>query len=469
MKNATRRNFLKQAGLTGLGIMGASVLKGNELEAACADLTYRPLSKPFNMAGFKAPPIEHVRVAVIGLGQRGPSHVRNLIRIEGVEVVALCDVVPSKAVSLQNWLVEKGEPEPQLFTEGPEDWKRMLELDHIDLVVLTTPWYMHAGQAVFAMEAGKHVASEVPAAGTLQECWQLVETSERTRRHMMMLENYSYQPFQLLTLNMAREGYFGEIVHGDCAYNANKMRNNFSKNMYWDMWWLRQYASRKGNIYPTHGMGPVCQIMDINRGDTMDYLVSVESNDFQMAKRAEELAETDDFYKQFTGKDYRGNMNTTTIRTHGGRTIMVQHDATSERPGTHIHGIYGTVASCLEHPSPTRIAKGMKWLTADQYKEVEEKYMPEIYKRVGVPARQSGHGGSDLVMLWHLIDALRTGNPLDQDVYDAALWSSVVPLSQWSVINRSTVEVPDFTRGNWKTNPRNMDIELSVGGQTKLR
>lgn len=201
----------------------------------------------------------------------------------------------------------------------------------------------------------------------------------------------------------------------------------------------------------------------------MDYLVSVESADFQMAKRAEELAETDEFFRQFTGKDYRGNMNTTTIRTQKGRTIMVQHDATSYRPGTHIHGIYGTVGSCLEHPSPTRIAKGLKWLTSEEYREVEEKYLPEIYKQVGIPARESGHGGSDLIMLWHLIDALRSGNPLDQDVYDAALWSSVVPLSQWSVINRATVEVPDFTRGNWKSNPRNMDIDLSVGGQTKLR
>src|SRR5690606_15995025 len=186
MKNETRRNFLKQAGLTGLGIIGAGLLKGAEMEAAHVDLSYRPTSKPFNMAGFKAPPLERVRVAVIGLGQRGPSHVRNLIKIEGVEITALCDVVPSKAVSLQKWLVEKGEPSPQLFTQGPEDWKRMLEQDNIDLVVLTTPWYMHAGQAAFAMEAGKHVASEVPAAGTLRECWQLVETAERTRKHMMM-------------------------------------------------------------------------------------------------------------------------------------------------------------------------------------------------------------------------------------------------------------------------------------------
>jgi hypothetical protein len=177
--------------------------------------------------------------------------------------------------------------------------------------------------AVYAMNHGKHAATEVPAAGTLEECWQLVETAEQTRKHVMMLENYCYMPFQLLTLSMARKGFFGEIVHGECAYNTSKMKNNFNKNFYWDMWWLKMYATRRGNIYPTHGLGPVCQIMDMNRGDKMEFLVSVEGKDFMIGSKAKELASTDDFFKPFAEKDYRGNINTTIIKTEKGRTIKL--------------------------------------------------------------------------------------------------------------------------------------------------
>jgi len=165
--------------------------------------------------------------------------------------------------------------------------------------------------AVYAMEQGKHVASEVPAAATIEECWKLVDTAERTRRHCMMLENYAFGAFQVLTLNMVRQGLFGDIVCGECAYNQSKMSNNFSKTMYWDMWWLKLYGAKRGNIYPTHGLGAVAQIMNINRGDRFDYLVSMESDDFMMGSTARDLAAKDSFFAPFAGKSYRGNMNTT--------------------------------------------------------------------------------------------------------------------------------------------------------------
>lgn len=461
-----RRNFLKLTGLTGGGLF----LSGFGIPQEDDDIAYLPAEpQQFNMAGYGAPPVDKVRVAVIGLGQRGPAHVRNLMRIENVEIRALCDLIPEKAQKTKS-LLSGTTHDPELYSGSPEEWKKVCERDDIDLVILTTPWYMHAHQAVYVMEHGKHVASEVPAAATIKECWQLVQTSERTRKHCMMLENYSYGFFQLLTLNMAREGYFGEIVHGDCAYNDNKMRNNFSRNMYWDMWWLKQYASRKGNIYPTHGLGPVCQIMDINSGDRLDYLVSMESDDFQMKKKAEELSKSDPFFIPFAEKNYRGNVNTTTIRTSKGKTIMVQHDATSPRPGTHIHGIYGTEGSCLEYPLPPKISKGTGgFLKEQEYAEVREKYTPHIFRKVGELARNSGHGGGDLIMLWRLIDCLRHGFPLDQSVYDAAAWSAVLPLSEQSVKKRMVVNIPDFTRGNWKSNPRNMDIGLIQTGNTGLK
>lgn len=460
---SNRRSFLKATAIAGAGLAG-----GLDLAAASAGRRSR---QEYNMSGFAAEPIEKVGIGIIGMGQRGPAHMITMSHIEGTEIKALCDVRPEKALAAKERL--KGTSHnPVLYTNGPEDWKRMCERDDIDLIIITTPWYMHARMAVFAMKQGKHVASEVPAAGTLEECWLLVETAEQTRRHCMMTENYSYLPFQLLTLNMARQGFFGEVVHGDCAYNTSKMGNNFSKNMYWDMWWLKQYGSRHGNIYPTHGLGPISQIMNINRGDKFEYLVSVESRDFMMQEKARELAQKDPFFEPFAHLNYRGNMSVTTIKTTLGSTITVQHDATSPSPHNLIHGVYGTRGSALYDPQPPKLCKGNhQWVSAEEFRALEKQYTPKISLQVSELAKQvgAGHGGSDLFIDWRLIDCLRNGLPLDQDVYDAAAWSSIVPLSQKSVLNRSdSVDIPDFTAGNWITNQPNMDINLTKGGTTRI-
>jgi hypothetical protein len=323
--------------------------------------------------------------------------------------------------------------------------------------------------AVYAMEHGKHVAIEVPAADNLDECWQLVETSEKTRKHCQMMENCCYDFFELLTLNMARQGFFGEIVHCEGAYIHNLLGSNFNKNSYWNMWRLRENASRRGSLYPTHGLGPVCQVLDINRGDKMDLLVSVMSKDFMMNETAKRLAATDDFFKPFVDNPYRGDMTTTTILTNKGRTIMVQHDVTSPNVYSRIHKISGTKAAALKYPSPAKISIGDEWVSDEAFKSLEEKYKPAIVKKIGELAKQvGGHGGMDFLEDWRLIDCLRNGLPLDQDCYDAALWSSVAPLSEKSVANHSnSVEVPDFTGGSWKTN-KPVDILLEQGGNTKV-
>ncbi len=221
------------------------------------------------MSGYAAPKLDRVRIGIIGLGHRGPSHLETMRHIEGVEIRALCDLLPERA-GAANKRLSATNHHPILYSGSKDEWKKLCEQEDIDLVIVTTPYYMHTEMAVFAMEHGKHVATEVPAAATIEECWRLVKTAERTRKHCMMLENYAYGTFQVLTLNMARKGFFGEVVHGECAYNTSKMSNNFSKTMYWNMWWLRLYGSRKGNIYPTHGLGSVCQIMNINRGERFD-------------------------------------------------------------------------------------------------------------------------------------------------------------------------------------------------------
>jgi len=478
MKN-NRREFFEKTGRVGLGMAGSGILQSSTLAMALnAEMDTASVSKQlekahvqrFNMSGFAAPPLEKVRIAIIGTGQRGPAYIDNMQHVEGAEIKALCDIRPENVQAAKLRLAGTAH-HPDVYS-GAEDWKRVCERDDIDLVIITTPYYMHTMMAVYAMNHDKHVASAVPAAATIEECWDLVQTAEKTRRHCKMLENISYMPFRLLTLNMARQGGFGEVVHGDCAYNSSKMANNFSKTFYWDMWWLKQYASRRGNIYPTHGLGPVSSIMNINRGDKFEFLVSVESNDFMMKAKAQELAATDDFFKPFAAKSYRGNMSVTVIRTTMGRTIMVQHDATDPSPETYIHGIYGTKGAALQYPQPPRLAVGNHaWVSQEEFKELEDKYTAKITRKLLDLAIQlkSGHDGTDLLESWRLIDCLRNGLPLDMDVYDAAAWSSIVPLSQWSVLNRSnSIDVPDFTAGAWKSNKPNMDINLEMGGNTKV-
>jgi predicted dehydrogenase len=476
---SNRRDFFKKTGLMGLGLSSARLLHSKTLAIENEEKTdiaekSRQLEKShaqrFNMSGFAAPPMERVRIAIIGTGQRGPNYIDNMRHIEGVEIKALCDIRPEKVNAAKAKLAGT-EHNPDIYT-GVEDWKRICERADIDLVIITTPFYMHTTMAVYAMNCGKHAASAVPAAATIEECWQLVETAEKTRRHCKILENIAYMPFQLLTLNLARQGFFGQVVHGDCAYNSSKMANNFSKAFYWDMWWLKQYASRRGNIYPTHGLGPVSLVMNINRGDKFEFLVSVESDDFMMKAKAEELAATDDFFKPFANKKYRGDMSVTIIRTTMGRTIMLQHDATDPSPHAYIHGIYGTKGAALYDPQPPRLSTGNHaWISQEEFNAIEEKYAAKITRLLSDPAKNlgSGHDGTDLFESWRLIDCLRNGLPLDMDVYDAAAWSSIVPLSQWSVLHRSnSIEIPDFTAGAWKRNKPNMDINLEKGGNTKV-
>ena len=274
----------------------------------------------FNMSGFAAPKISTIRIGIIGTGNRGSHHAGTIARVSDVEIKAAADVSPVRFEKIKKNL-EKTDHNPEFYSGSDEAWKELCERKDLDLVLITTPTYMHAKMAVYAMEQGKHVITEVPVAVTIDECWELVKTSERTKKHCMMMENYSFMPFHITTLNMAKQGFFGDIVHGDGAYNTSKMGNNFCKTMYWNMWWLRMYGSRKGNIYPTHGMGSIAQMMNINRGDRFDFMVSVESKDFMMQEKAKELAKDDPFFEDFAKMEYRGNMSSMLIKTKEGRTL----------------------------------------------------------------------------------------------------------------------------------------------------
>jgi len=444
--------------------------------AGILEAVKRSHTQIFNMSGYAAPALPVVRVGVIGLGDRGSGAVERLSFIEGVEIKALGDLRPVAVAGSQKYLASIGRPAAQEFSGDDNAWKKLAELPDLDLIYICTPWVWHTPMAVYAMEKGKHVACEVPIARTVEEAWQLVETSERTKKHCQMLENCCYDFFELLTLNMARNGLFGDIIHGEGAYNHNLMGYNFKKpneerqsdGAYTGMWRLKENATRDGNLYPTHGLGPICQVMNINRGDRMEYLTSMSTNDFSMGPREKELAEKDPFYAEWKNSKFRGNMNTTLVRTTLGKTIMVQHDVSSEQPYSRIHLVKGTQGMAVKYPQQ-KIALGESWSKDEDLKAIWEKYTPEIINRVGEMARKvGGHGGMDFIMDWRMIDCLRNGLPLDQDVYDGAAWSVVAPLSEWSVANRSqSIDVPDFTGGSWKSNKPH-GINLETGGTTKV-
>jgi hypothetical protein len=272
---------------------------------------------------------------------------------------------------------------------------------------------------------------------------------------------------------MARQGYFGEIVHAEGAYIHDLYDSIFDKEKRYDLWRLRE-NQKNGNLYPTHGLGPVAQVLDINRGDKMNYLVSMSGNDFMIGERAQKLAKDHPDFKEFENKTFRGNMNTTTIRTQKGKTIMLQHDVTSPRAYSRLHLVSGTKGAAQKYPmvgeeNRGRISQGHEWISDGEYTALEAKYQPEIVKRIGELAKKvGGHGGMDFLMDWRLIDCLRNGLALDQDVYDAASWSVISPLTEWSVANRSaSIDIPDFTNGSWETN-KPVDISLTEGANTAV-
>lgn len=461
-----RRSFLKIASATGISSLLPEKLTGSEMlseqQPSVRQLktiykdAYRKHPQSFNMCGYVAPKIETVRVGFIGIGARGRGAVSRMSQIDNVKIVALCDELPER-VQIGVESIKTPGHSPALYSGKEDSWKELCRRDDLDLIYITTPWALHAPMAIYAMKHGKHTAVEIPAATTVKDCWRLVETSEQTKKHCVMLENCCYDFFELLTLNLSRNGFFGEILHVEGAYIHEIGKRLFYRGKPGRSWRLQENMKRNGALYPTHGLGPVAQIMNINRGNKMDYLVSMSTDDFQMNNFAKELSKDEEYFRQFIDEPFRGNMNVTTIRTVKGQTIMLQHDVATPRPYSRLHLISGTRAIAQKYPLPAKISVAEnpnEWLTDEQFKKLEEKYTPPIVKKIGKIAKQvGGHGGMDFLMDWRLIDCLRNGLPVDMDVYDAASWSVIAPLSEWSVANRSMpIDIPDFTNGAWLKN-----------------
>lgn len=401
------------------------------------------------MYGMKFEARPKVRMGFIGVGSRGSFLLRNFAAVEGVEITALCDTVEEKLPRAQAAIEKMGHAKPPAFYSGSDhSFEEMAKRDDIDLICVATPWVWHTPMALYAMKQGKHVAVEVPAARTLEECWDLVNTSEKTRRHCIMLENCCYGYNELLVLNMIRAGVFGELTHGACAYHHDLRVGLFARPG--KTGWRRlEHLDRNGNLYPTHGLGPVANYMDIHRGDRFEYLVSMSSLSISLAFYRDNNLPADDPRRKET---YRcGDTNISLIKTAKGRMITLEHNVTSPQPYDRINLISGTKAIFRDYPPRIYLdsMKSHEWGSIDKFKaEYEHTY----WKELGEKARKlGGHGGMDFIECYRLIQCMKEGTVPDMDVYDAAAWSAPGPLSEMSVAKGSApVPFPDFTRGRWK-------------------
>ena len=441
-----RRDFLK-----GTAWMGATAAL-----AGCVSSAVK-LVENGGMSGFAAPALGKVRVGVAGLGMRGTGAVHRLANIPGVQVLALCDLYQERVSAMQKWLADNKKPKAAEYV-GEEAYKAMCESD-LDLIYVVTPWALHTPIAVYAMNSGKHAAVEVPAAMTLDQCWECVETSERTGRNCMQLENCCYGEVEMLTLNLVRQGMLGEIVHGEGAYIHDLRSLNYldpAKGGYQGYWRLKWNAEHFGNPYPTHGLLPIMQAMNVNRGDRMDYLTCISSAQVGMDAYARLSFGESSWQANLHPKC--GDMSTTVIRTVNGRSIMVQHDVTSPRPYSRINLVSGTRGALCDYPlrialeeQPGAGAHG--WFDGNKTVEIMQKYRHPLWTAAGELAKKiGGHGGMDFLMDLRLCYCLQNGLPLDMDVYDLAASCSICELSERSALNRgASQDVPDFTRGGWRT------------------
>lgn len=412
-----------------------------------------------DVLGLTCAPIDTVRVGFIGLGMRGPSAVERFTHIPGVSINALCDLRPDRVEHCQNILKKANLKEAASYSGSEDAWKQLCERDDLDLIYIATDWKHHVPMMLYAMEQGKHVACEVPAAMTMEDIWAVVNTAERTRKHCMQLENCVYDFFELTTLNMAQEGVFGEVLHVEGSYIHNL--NDFWDAYYKD-WRLNYNREFRGDVYATHGLGPACQLLNIHRGDKMNYLVSMDTKTVSIPE----------FIKEKRGEDIsagfkNGDHTMTMIKTEKGKTIQIQHDVANPRPYSRMYQLTGTKGFANKYPyegyaiEASQVSKdevpnhenlsGHSFVSAEVKKALMEKYKHPIHKELEETAKKvGGHGGMDFIMDYRLIYCLRNGLPLDMDVYDLAEWCCLAPLTAVSLENNSApVEIPDFTRGGW--------------------
>ncbi len=430
-----RRDFVKAGAGTALGVsLAPGALLGSDRNAAS----------------------DRLRLGFIGMGGRGTWLLGLALQRDDTEVKAVCDIVPEKAQHAADLVTEAGGKEPRKFTAGEEDYVNLLERDDIDAVIIATPWLWHTTMSIAAMERGKAVGVEVPAATTVQECWDLVETHERTGMPCMMMENVCYRRDVMAVLQIVREGLLGEMMHLHCGYQHDLRAVKFNPGAEFGpsangeaVWRTYHSINRNGELYPTHGIGPVANWLDINRGNLFVSLTSHATktrglHEYIVAQGGEDHPNADVRFKL-------GDIVTTMIHTRNGETVMVSHDTNLPRPYSLAFRVQGTRGLWMNDNRSIYIEgvspEAHQWEPFDGY---QEKYDHPLWKRYAEDAEGGGHGGMDFFVMNAFVEAVKRGEPTPLDVYDAAAWSVIGPLSERSIAMGShPVAFPDFTRGQW--------------------
>lgn len=413
------------------------------------------------MVGYADDPIDTVRVAIVGLGDRGSWAVKRYTQVPWTRTVAVCDAEADRAEASAKWLVDHGYPAPAVYS-GPEAYKELCLRDDIDLVYVCTDWAHHVPVALCAMEHGKHVAVEVPSANSLKECWDLVNTSERTRRHCVILENCCYDFFEMMSLQLAQQGALGEVLHAEGSYHHNL---DFYWNQYWEDWRLQFNATHRGDLYPTHGLGPVAQALDINRGDRFTSLVAMDTK----SVNGKEILRT---WRGVENPEFKnGDLVCTLLRTEKEKTVLIEHDVMTPRPYNRMYQLVGTKGYAAKYPveqltlgQDVLDALGVDYSITDAHASLPADVIQQMYAKVQIPILNDelrakakevgGHGGMDWIMDYRLAYCLHYGLPVDMDVYDLASWCCLSELGTISMeYGCRAVEVPDFTRGHWQERP----------------
>ena len=457
----SRRDLLKTAALAGAGLAltGAHAAEAAAPEPSALRHPAADPGAPTGAATMIGVPFERhdtVRIAIVGTGLRGRSMLNEWVAVPNVKITALCDIVPAKVEMAKAQMKRAGHDyEPATFTNGEHDFENLVKRDDIDFVYTATPWQWHVPVVLAAMNAGKHAGTEVPAAYTVDDCWNLVNTSEKTRRHCLIMENCCYDYNEMLVLNMVRAGIFGDIIAGGAAYNHD-LRGILNEDKDEGLWRRVPHTQRNGNFYPTHGLGPVSNYMDINRGDRFEYMVSMSTNELGLSQWREEHVPRDS--PKWKEKYVEGDLNRSLIRTAKGRVILLEHDVVNARPYSRINSVQGTKGIFEDYPPRIYIEGqegGEAWKSVDSWKAEHEH---KLWRDLGATARGRGHGGMDYLEAWRLAQCLREGLVPDIDVYDATAWSVPGPLSEKSVAGKGQPQAfPDFTRGAWMGARRNLE------------
>ena len=456
--NWNRRDFLA----------GTAWMLGGAAVAGCA------IDKPAlvgggtgSMCNFTVPPMKKIRVGFIGIGERGTAAVERVSLLPGIETAALCDLRPQQTDAAKKWLQEKKKPGAMKVYAGREDsWKGVCDDDGVDVVYIATPAQLHAEMEIYALKSGKHVLVEVPGAQTLDEAYAIVEACEKARRHCMMLENCCYGEMAMFAWNLAHKGLLGTLTHAEGGYIHNlvgrHLENNFRNRAKFNGGVVHRY----GNTYPTHGLGPICMYMDMNRGDRMERIVSLSSLSAAHGEFAAAKYKPEEWQNRLQW--LTGDINTSIIKTAKGRTIMMQADMATPRPYSRINLLQGTKGCFYDYPPRLALSstpgEHAEWLSDEEFAKAREEYKHPVWKCVGEIAKKvGGHGGMDFIMDLRWAYCLQNGLPLDMDVYDLASWSAIVPCSAESDRRGGEpVEIPDFTRGGWKTAKPITDMSIDL-------